>query len=42
MAVGDKSYVQLLDLTDYSHLDVIAAESAYEDIFIPIIKLLKE
>ena len=42
MAVGDKSYVQLLDLTDYSHLDVIAAESAYEDIFISIIKLLKE
>ena len=41
MAVEDKSYIQLLDLTNYSHMDVLAAESAYEDIFIPIINFLK-
>ena len=41
MAVEDKSYIQLLDLTNYSHMDVLAAESAYEDVFIPIINFLK-
>ena len=41
MAVEDKSKIQLLDLTDYSHIDVLAAESAFEEIYIPIINFLK-
>ena len=39
--IEDKSYIELLDLKNYGHLDVLDAESAYEDIFIPMINFLK-
>ena len=41
MNVEDKSLIEILDLKDYSHLDVLAAESAYEEIYMPIINFLK-
>ena len=40
--VNNDSFMKVLDLKNYGHLDVLAAESAYKDIFIPIIKFLKE
>ena len=39
--IEDKSYVKILDLTNYGHLDVLAADSAYTDVFLPIVKFLK-
>ena len=36
-----KSYVEILDLTNYGHIDVLAADSAYEDIYIPILNFVK-
>ena len=39
--VQDKSYMKLLDLKKYGHLDVLAADSAYTDIVLPIVKFLK-
>ena len=39
--VKDKSYLQILDLKNYGHLDVLAADSAYQDIFIPILNFIK-
>ena len=39
--VEDKSYVEILDLTNYGHIDVLAADSAYEDIYIPILNFVK-
>ena len=39
--VQDKSYMKLLDLKKYGHLDVLAADSAYKDIVLPIVKFLK-
>ena len=39
--IENKSLVNLLDLNNYSHLDVLSADSAYNDIFIPMIKFLK-
>jgi pimeloyl-ACP methyl ester carboxylesterase len=41
MNVEDKSLIEILDLKDYSHLDVLGAESAYEEIYMPIINFLK-
>ena len=38
--IEDKSNVELLDLTEYGHVDVLSADSAYEDIFIPILNFL--
>ena len=38
--IEDKSNVELLDLTKYGHVDVLSADSAYEDIFIPILNFL--
>ena len=40
--IQDKSYVKILDNKNYGHLDVLAAVSAYDDIFMPIIKFLKQ
>ena len=40
--IQDKSYVKILDIKNYGHLDVLAAVSAYDDIFMPIIKFLNE
>ena len=39
--VENKSYMKLLDIKNYGHLDVLAADSAYNDIFLPIVKFLK-
>ncbi len=39
--IENKSYVKLLDLKKYGHLDVLAADSAYKDIFVPIVNFLK-
>ena len=39
--VEDKNYIQLLDLKMYGHCDVLAADSAYEDIYVPIVNFLK-
>lgn len=39
--VEDKSYMKLLDLKKYGHLDVLAADSAYRDIVLPIVNFLK-
>lgn len=39
--VENKSYMNILELKNYGHLDVLAADSAYEDIFIPIVNFLK-
>ena len=38
--VKDKSYLEILDLKNYGHIDVLAADSAYEDIFIPILNFI--
>lgn len=38
--VENKSYMKLLDLKNYNHLDVLSADSAYNDIFLPIVKFL--
>ena len=38
--VEDKSVIQLLDLKDYSHIDVLSSESACQDVFIPISNFL--
>ena len=35
--VEDKTYVQILELVNYSHFDCLAAESAVQDIFYPIL-----
>ena len=40
--VNNDSILKVLELKNYGHLDVLAADSAYEDIFIPVIKFLKE
>ena len=40
--VENKSYMKLLNLKNYGHLDFLAADSAYQDIFIPIISFLKK
>ena len=39
--VENKSYMKLLDIKNYGHLDVLAADSAYNDIFLPIVNFLK-
>lgn len=39
--VKDKSYVKILDVKNYGHLDVLNADSAYNDIFLPLIEFLK-
>ena len=39
--VENKSLIQLLDLKSYSHMDVLAAKSALEDIYYPILNFLK-
>ena len=36
-----KSNMKLLDITNYGHLDVLAADSAYNDIFVPMVNFLK-
>ncbi|MBQ4189076.1 MAG: alpha/beta fold hydrolase [Bacteroidales bacterium] len=38
--VENKSYMKLLDLKNYNHLDVLSADSAYNDVFLPIVKFL--
>ena len=40
--VENKSYMKLLNLKNYGYLDVLDADSAYQDIFIPIIAFLKK
>jgi hypothetical protein len=40
--VNNSSILKVLDLKNYGHLDVLAAESAYEDICVPMVKFLKE
>ena len=40
--VENKSYIKLLNLKNYGYLDVLDADSAYQDIFIPIISFLKK
>ena len=40
--IEDKTNVKILDIKNYGHLDVLASDSAYDDIFIPIINFLKE
>ena len=40
--VNNNSLLKVLDLKNYGHLDVLAADSAYKDIFIPIVNFLKE
>lgn len=40
--VNNDSFMKVLELKNYGHLDVLAPESPYKDIFIPIIKFLKE
>ena len=40
--VENKSYMKLLNLKNYGYLDVLDADSAYQDIFIPIISFLKK
>ena len=39
--VEDKSYMKILDIKKYGHLDVLAADSAYKDIVKPIVNFLK-
>jgi len=39
--VEDKSYLLMLDTPNYGHLDELAADSAYEDVYKPIIEFLK-
>ena len=38
--VNDKSYMNILDLVNYGHIDVLGADSAYEDIYIPILNFI--
>ena len=40
--VNNESILKILDITNYGHLDVLAAQSAYDDVFIPIVNFLKE
>ena len=40
--IEDKTNVKILDIKNYGHLDVLASDSAYNDIFIPIINFLKK
>ena len=40
--VNNETILKVLDITNYGHLDVLAAESAYSDVYIPIINFLKE
>lgn len=40
--VEDKSYVQILDLIKYGHVDVLSAECAVNDLFYPIINFLSD
>ena len=40
--IEDKSLMKLLDISNYGHLDVLSADSAYEDIFLSIVKFLRE
>ena len=39
--VEDKSYVTILDLFNYGHVDCLSAESAINDVFTPIINFFK-
>ena len=39
--VENKQNVKILELTNYGHLDCLAADSAVNDIFTPIINFLK-
>lgn len=39
--VENKSLIKLLDLKNYGHMDVLAANSAYNDVFLPIINFVK-
>ena len=41
MAVEKKSLIQILELPNYNHLDVLDAECAYEEVFMSIINFLK-
>ena len=41
MAVQDKSLIEILELPNYSHKDVIDADCAYEEVFMSIINFLK-
>ena len=41
MAVENKSLIQILELPNYSHVDVLDAESAYEEVFMSVINFLK-
>ena len=40
-AAENKKIIKILDLVNYGHVDCIAAESAINEIFIPVIKFLK-
>jgi hypothetical protein len=40
--IEDKTYVTLLDVKNYGHIDILAAESAYSEVFIPAINFLKK
>ena len=40
-AVENKSLIKILDLKNYGHIDVLAADSAYNDIFLPILNFIK-
>ena len=40
-AAENKKIIKILDLVNYGHIDCIAAESAINEIFIPVIKFLK-
>ncbi len=39
--VKNKNYMKILDVKNYGHLDVLNADSAYNDIFLPLIEFLK-
>ena len=39
--VEDKSYVNILELVNYGHVDCLSAESAVDDVFTPIINFFK-
>ena len=39
--VENKSIIKILDLGNYCHTDCILAESAINEVFIPVIKFLK-
>ena len=40
-AVENKSLIKILDLKNYGHIDVLAADSAYNDVFLPILNFIK-